>query len=118
MTPEQLVAHKRVMALPPVEYRDYRIQVVSHMGQPYFVGGRAHYWGFIVVHASGPFEGCNAGPGAAWSETVGEAKTIIDCLHEAGSRPSPEAGESEHIQWSKRFWSLMNERRLYERGDD
>ena len=111
MTIAERAAHDRAMATPPVAYRGYRIQVVSYKGMPFMVGGRALHWGFIVVHGSGSLEGCNAGPGATWGETIGEAKTIIDCLHEAGPRPAPGVVASAHEHWNKRFWSLMSERR-------
>jgi len=119
--PESLRAeHDAVMGSQAVPYRGYIIKPVSHRHQPYFIGGRFIYWGWIIVYASGEYAGCNAGPGATWALTVGGAKTIIDCLHETGPAPpvaQEKTREKESARldqckaWSDRFWKLMEERR-------
>lgn len=119
---EDQKAHDAAMASAPVEYRGYLIKPVSLRYQPHFISGKYVYFGFIPVYVTGEFKGCHAGPGATWSRTVGGAKTMIDCLHEAGHEPPPyplrtlTREESEAYgwlqrQWTKRFWDLMKERR-------
>lgn len=114
--------HDRVMATAPVEYRGFLIKPLSHAHQPCSVTGEAIYWGFNVIYASGPYKGCNAAPGATWARTIGGAKTIIDCMHEAGpeepyrdtlgmSREKGQAHLARRAAWAQRFWTLMHERR-------
>lgn len=114
--------YDRVMATPPIEYRGYLIKPVSHAFQPYYIDGKNVYCGYNVVYATGRFKGCNAAPGATWAQTIGGAKTIIDCMHEAGPkepyrdtlgmpREEGQAYLAERAAWSARFWAFMRERR-------
>lgn len=119
--PELHAEYDRVMASLPVEYRGYLIKPLSHAFQPFQTGGKPSYWGFNVIYADGPHKGCNAAPAATWSKTIGGAKTIIDCIHEAGpeepyqdtlgmSREKGQAYLARRDAWAQRFWALMRER--------
>ncbi len=119
--PHELRAqHDAVMNSEPVEYRGYLIKPVSHRVQPYYDRGRFTYWGWNVIYASGPYAGCNAGPGATWGKSIGQAKSIIDCLHEAGPRPmytdvrtTKEENARRLVamgEWNDQFWKLLGER--------
>lgn len=113
--------HDRVMETTPIEYRGYLIKPLSHAHQPFQVDGKAVYWGYNVIYASGRYKGCNAAPGAAWSRTIGRAKTFIDVMHEAGEKPE----YRDHVNmsreddaaycatlraWNEKFWRLLRER--------
>lgn len=109
---EALDAH---LAQEPIPYRDYLIKPTSHRTQPFFLNGVYVYGGWIIVQ-----NGCNVGPGGTWSRTIGGAKDIIDCMHEAGPRPAllwgnesyeeKKANGVAHGEWARRFWKLMDER--------
>lgn len=114
--------YDRVMATAPIAYRGFLIKPLSHAFQPFTVTGKAIYWGYNVIYAEGRYKGCNAAPGATWSESIGGAKTIIDCIHEAGpeepyrdtlgmSREDARVYLANRAAWSQRFWALMHERR-------
>ncbi len=89
--------HDRIMATPPLAYRGYTIKPTSHWHQPHHDGWLRYYWGWNVIDA----RGCNAGPGATWGQTVDEARHIVDCLYEAGPKPSAppiQASREEQIR--------------------
>ncbi len=65
------------------------------------------------------------GPGCTWGRTIGDAKGIIDCLHEAGHEPecwkgpiptTDEEREAYAVHQAKqeafntKFWALIRER--------
>jgi hypothetical protein len=108
------------MASPRIAYRGYLVAPVSHKHQPYWLQGKFVYWGYTVLDASGSM---SVSPGATWTVKVGGAKTIIDCLHEAGTHPGLHnipATEAEREEarrhsaaleaWNERFWALMRDR--------
>jgi hypothetical protein len=119
MNQASVAEHDAVMATPPIEYRGYLIKPVSFKGVPHASKGKTYSCGWNVIQ-----DGCNAVPGAVWCPTTGGAKTLIDCLHEAGPRPpirifipvsQADREESNHLTelqkaWNERFWTLVRER--------
>lgn len=66
-------------------------------GQPFLIDGRTVSSGFVVVYNTGQWKGCNAMPGATWSETIRGALLMIRVLeHVGGERNGP------------RFWKLLH----------
>lgn len=109
--------HDRIMAMPPIEYRGYLIKPVSHRFRPYYIRGEYVYWCWIVSR-----DGCNDGPGATCG-TIGQMKTVIDCMHEAGPHPpclshwaetveAMRANGEELDAWNKRFWAFIRDREM------
>lgn len=66
-------------------------------GQPFLINGRAVSSGFVVTYNKGYYKGCNAMPGATWSETIPGALRMIRVLEHVG-------GERH----SGRFWKLLH----------
>jgi len=69
-------------------------------GQPFLINGRSVLRGFLVCYNTGPFKGCNAMPGATWSETIRGALQMIRVFEKVGGEPLKRVGD--------RFWPLLH----------
>jgi len=82
-----------------VKYRGFIIKP-THFNEPFNIDGGWVHDGFIVVS-----KGCNPMPGAAWFQTVGEAKFAIRVLLMAGYMHG--FIDSDGRQ-ANRFWAILD----------
>lgn len=115
---EEGEASRRVfLAQEPVEYLGHSIVTLTHGSSPHYLADQSvkglpsfAYTGYTFREA----------PGAVWFRTVGQAKTMIDVLHEVGPRPVAPPYSSSRIAsaeyadaqaaWNSRFWEAYRTR--------
>lgn len=111
---------ERFLAQAPVVYRDLSIVAVSFRTDPHYFADlkREGLPSYVYCGYTLSLGGTNVAPGATWTRTVGQAKTMIDVIHEVGGLPPLTpfglAAAAEHHRiygrWADRFWEAYRSR--------
>lgn len=63
----------------------YRIVPKKDFGNsPFLINGKMVSTGLVVIYNTGKYKGCNAMPGATWSQTIRDALQMIAVFEQCG----------------------------------